>query len=57
VAISIAIAVRNLLSVCHVLNVEHGVCRLCEGDDGFSVCVVGFQCLVLHAPKQLKLLG
>ena len=48
--------VCKLLSVCHVFNkAQHAVCSLSEGDVGFAVCVVGFQCLILHAHKQLKL--
>lgn len=49
------IVVLNLVNVRHFLIAEHVVCRLCEGDDDVSVCVVGFECLMLHAHKQLKL--
>ncbi len=46
---------RKLLSVCHVPKAKHVICRLGEGDVVFPVCVVAVQCLMLHAPKQLKL--
>ena len=49
------IVVLNLVNVRHFLIAEHVVCRLFEGDNGFAVCVVGLRCLMLHAPKQLKL--
>ena len=52
---SVTIAVRHLLSVCHVLDdAKDVVCRL-GGGDVDCWCVVGFQFSMLHAHKQLKL--